>query len=66
VNLPSRLHRFAKGVRVLDLAAAVASPHHGARGLAGATTDGNRQALFPAHIDGTPPGPRPALRTPQD
>lgn len=51
---------------VLDLAEAVASPHHRARGLVRATADGNLQALFPAHIDGTPPAPRPALRTAQD
>lgn len=61
--------RFADGdcctAPVLDLAEAVGSPHHRARGLVRATADGSLQALFPAHIDGAPPGPRPALRTAQ-
>ena len=45
---------------VLDLAEAVAAPHHSERGLVRRTTTGELQALFPALIDGEPP----ALRQP--
>jgi crotonobetainyl-CoA:carnitine CoA-transferase CaiB-like acyl-CoA transferase len=45
---------------VLDLAEAVASPHHSERGLVRRTAEGELQALFPALIDGEPP----ALRQP--
>jgi crotonobetainyl-CoA:carnitine CoA-transferase CaiB-like acyl-CoA transferase len=47
---------------VLDLAEAVASPHHAARGVVRRDEDESLQALFPAFIDGEPPGPRPPLR----
>jgi crotonobetainyl-CoA:carnitine CoA-transferase CaiB-like acyl-CoA transferase len=45
---------------VLDLAEAVAAPHHSKRVLVRRTSDGELQALFPALIDGEPP----ALRQP--
>jgi len=45
---------------VLDLAEAVAAPHHSERGLVRRVRDGELQALFPALIDGEPP----ALRQP--
>ncbi len=51
---------------VLDIAEAVASPHHRGRGLVRAAADGALQALFPAHIDGFAPAPRPPLRTAAD
>ncbi|MGI4942875.1 MAG: CaiB/BaiF CoA transferase family protein [Janthinobacterium lividum] len=47
---------------VLDLGEAVASPHHTERGLVRRAPDGSLQALFPAHVDGVPPQPRPRLR----
>ena len=47
---------------VLDLGEALASPHHVGRGLVRRTQDGSLQALFPAHVDGIPPSPRPPLR----
>jgi crotonobetainyl-CoA:carnitine CoA-transferase CaiB-like acyl-CoA transferase len=46
---------------VLDLGEAVASPHHAGRGLVRRAEDGALQALFPAHVDGVPPSPRPRL-----
>jgi len=45
---------------VLDLAEAVATPHHTERGLVRRTPEGELQVLFPALIDGEPP----ALRQP--
>jgi crotonobetainyl-CoA:carnitine CoA-transferase CaiB-like acyl-CoA transferase len=45
---------------VLDLAEAVATPHHSERGVVRRTAAGELQALFPALIDGEPP----ALRQP--
>jgi alpha-methylacyl-CoA racemase len=45
---------------VLDLAEAVAAPHHSGRGLVCRAPEGGLQALFPALIDGEPP----ALRQP--
>ena len=45
---------------VLDLADAVGSPHHQARGFIRRTGDGSIQSLFPARVDGAPP----ALRSP--
>ena len=45
---------------VLDLAEAIASPHHAARGLIQRTPSG-LQSLFPAWIDGAPPNPREPL-----
>jgi len=57
--------RFAHGdccvTPVLDLAEAIASPHHMARGLVTRTADG-LQSLFPAWIDGVPPQAREPLR----
>ena len=56
--------RFASGdccvTPILDLAEAIASPHHRARGLL-ARTDGGLQCLFPAWIDGAPPQARKPL-----
>jgi crotonobetainyl-CoA:carnitine CoA-transferase CaiB-like acyl-CoA transferase len=46
---------------VLDLAEAVATPHHVQRGVVRRATDGRLQALFPAVIDAEPPAPRPPL-----
>ena len=46
---------------VLDLAAAVAAPHHSERGLVRRTAKGELQALFPALIDGEPPALRQRL-----
>jgi alpha-methylacyl-CoA racemase len=46
---------------VLDLADAVAAPHHRERGLVRRTAGGGLQALFPAWIDGEPPAPRQPL-----
>lgn len=46
---------------VLDLGEAVASPHHRDRHLVRRAPDGALQSLFPAWIDGVPPGARPAL-----
>jgi alpha-methylacyl-CoA racemase len=45
---------------VLDLAEAVASPHHAGRGLV-TRSGGGLQSLFPAWIDGAPPQPRKPL-----
>ena len=45
---------------VLDLAEAVDSPHHRARGLVRSPQPGVLQALFPALVDGVPPPMRPA------
>ena len=57
--------RFASGdccvTPVLDLAEAIASPHHAARGLV-ARTEAGLQSLFPAWIDGVPPLVREPLR----
>ncbi len=57
--------RFASGdccvTPVLDLAEAIASPHHTARGLV-ARTEAGLQSLFPAWIDGMPPLAREPLR----
>lgn len=57
--------RFANGdccvTSVLDLAEAVASPHHASRGLVTRTAAG-LQSLFPAWIDGAPPQAREPLR----
>lgn len=47
---------------VLDLAEALASPHHASRGLVRRAPDGALQALFPARIDGIPPTSRERLR----
>ena len=46
---------------VLDLGEALASPHHQARRLVRQAPDGALQALFPAHVDGRPPGHRHML-----
>ncbi len=46
---------------VLDLAEAVASPHHASRMLVRKSPDGALQSLFPAWIDGKPPASRSAL-----
>ena len=46
---------------VLDLAEAVATPHHSERGLVRRTPEGELQALFPALIDGEPPTLRQPL-----
>jgi alpha-methylacyl-CoA racemase len=46
---------------VLDLAEAVATPHHQERGVVRRATDGGLQVLFPALIDAEPPAPRPPL-----
>ncbi len=46
---------------VLDLAEAVATPHHRERGLVRRTPQGMLQALFPVLIDGEPPSARPSL-----
>ncbi len=46
---------------VLDLAEAVATPHHATRGLVRRQGKGAYQALFPALVDGEPPEPRQAL-----
>ncbi len=45
---------------VLDLAEAIASPHHAARRLV-TSTGGGLQSLFPAWIDGAPPRAREPL-----
>lgn len=47
---------------VLDLREALASPHHAARGVVRQGPGGEAQALFPAHVDGKAPQPRPPLR----
>jgi len=47
---------------VLDLGEAVASPNITARKLVRRAPHGSLQALFPAWIDGLPPGSRPKLR----
>jgi crotonobetainyl-CoA:carnitine CoA-transferase CaiB-like acyl-CoA transferase len=43
---------------VLDLAEAVTTPHHAARGVIRRAPRGGWQALFPALIDAEPPAPR--------
>lgn len=43
----------------LSLAEALASPHVAARGLVAEGADGTVQCLFPVHVDGAPPLPRP-------
>lgn len=48
---------------VRDLGEAVASAHIQARGLVRRQADGGLQALFPALVDGAPPGLRPSLTT---
>jgi alpha-methylacyl-CoA racemase len=57
--------RFAGGdccvTPVLDLAQAIASPHHTARGLVKRSSAG-LQSLFPAWIDGVPPNAREPIR----
>ncbi len=45
----------------LTLAEALDSPHVVARGLVVDGADGTRQCLFPVHVDGMPPRPRPAF-----
>lgn len=47
---------------VLDLGEALASPNTAGRGLVRTAPHGELQALFPARIDGRPPGARPRLR----
>jgi crotonobetainyl-CoA:carnitine CoA-transferase CaiB-like acyl-CoA transferase len=46
---------------VLDLAEAVASPHHAGRGVLRRTPTDGLQALFPALVDGEPMTARPPL-----
>jgi alpha-methylacyl-CoA racemase len=46
---------------VLDLAEAVAAPHHSERNLVRRTPEGELQALFPALVDGEPPTLRQPL-----
>jgi crotonobetainyl-CoA:carnitine CoA-transferase CaiB-like acyl-CoA transferase len=46
---------------VLDLAEAVATPHHATRGVIHRAPLGGLQALFPALIDAEPPAPRSSL-----
>ena len=48
---------------VLNLAEAIASPHHRGRGLVRPAADGALQALFPARVNGVAPTSRPKLRT---
>ncbi|MBO1076907.1 CaiB/BaiF CoA transferase family protein [Roseomonas marmotae] len=47
---------------VLDLREALASPHHATRGVVRQGPAGDSQVLFPAHVDGESPRPRPPLR----
>ena len=65
MSLADCVARFASGdccvTPVLDLAEAVASPHHAARGLVTRTASG-LQSLFPAWIDGAPPKARETLK----
>ena len=49
--------------QVLDLGEALRGSHHRDRSLVRSARPGVLQALFPAHIDGAPPAPRPAPRT---
>ena len=46
--------------RVLDIGEALDSAHHRDRALVRSAPSGALQALFPAHVDGTPPATRPA------
>jgi alpha-methylacyl-CoA racemase len=47
---------------VLDLAEALRSTHHRARGVVRGGPDGGLQALFPALVDGQPPAARPEFQ----
>lgn len=46
---------------VLDIGAALTESRIAHRGLVRPAPDGALQALFPAHVDGVPPAPRPPL-----
>lgn len=66
LSLEECLRRFGAAdcclTPVLDLKEALASPHHAARGVVRQGPAGDTQALFPAHVDGEAPRPRPPLR----